>query len=93
MAVNICRNVNLETSMKKIFLFQDPGIEAMPEYNSGGLVHLFGENNIDFSLIDRRGLTDGIARESCDIFVLPYINGEFSVDELDAMIRFHSSGG
>ena len=75
-----------------ITIFKDSAFKAMKEYNSDDLTNLFNEKKVDYSLINHNEIKN-LNRKSCDILIVPYIDGEFSKKALQSMLNFHQEGG
>lgn len=75
-----------------ISVFRDAAFESMPEYNADDVIRCLGEKGLDGRLVSHAGM-EALERTRCDILVLPYLKGNFSDAALNAIIRFHASGG
>ncbi|HCE44125.1 MAG TPA: hypothetical protein DET40_11300 [Lentisphaeria bacterium] len=76
----------------KISIFRDPGFKAMPDYNANDLDRLLHSKKCSFDFLDHGGI-ENISRRECDVLMVPYLNGNFSVRAMDALLKFHSAGG
>ncbi len=76
----------------RIAVFKDSGFKAMPDYDFSDLANLLAAKGMDFEELDHAGI-EKISRRSCDILVVPYVNGNFSEKAISSLLKFHSGGG
>ncbi len=80
------------TLKSRIAVFKDSGFQAMREYGADDVSPLLAARKALFRLVGHDALRN-ISRQDTDILVMPYVRGDFTPRELDALIRFHAAGG
>lgn len=78
--------------MKAVFIFRDEAFETLPTYGPQDAARALDKVGRAWQYVDAAGLVK-LTRRECDILVLPYLNGNFSAEQWQAVVRFHAAGG
>lgn len=64
----------------------------MPDYNATDVANVLRTKKSPFETYDHADI-EHLSRKTCDLLVIPYVNGNFSEAAIEALLEFHAKGG